>query len=463
MKKHIHLLPIATLASALAFAEASGPWTDPAARSADSTGATLYYFRSQGAILCREVEEDVWTDQRISGALARVKPVWVDASQSENRTLVESLGVYVVPTTVLVDGEREVGRVKLSTSREDYLDLLARAGIVSPSEFRRTAPTPAPAAAAPTGAPAVLRAEVADPAGDSPDAAFDIVALRVGNEGSNLLVHATLAGAPDETWGSGFNIFVDVDGSSTTGFSHDLFSGADYLLQGAGVMRFGGSEPRAWLWNGVGAGTISFARSSVSIRVPHAMLGIDASTPVRIVANTQDKGWQSLDWAPASGYLEAGGPGASPAAAGAPAGSDPRGDAGRGLDLVGAAVRSGAEGISIAISFDEPSAHSERAQVFFDTDANPATGFSGPVGSGADWLLEGANLHRYAAAQGNAWTWTQVATVASKKEGATWQVTIPSSHASPFVAGKAQYWIQSIDETWSSADRMPDAGAMTLH
>jgi len=459
MKKHT-LLPLA-----LAFAAASHAqtWNQPSPTGVAPAGTTLYYFRNQGAVLCREVEEDVWTDQRITGALARVQPVWVDASKSENRALVESLGIYVVPTTVLVEGEREVGRVKLSTSREDYLALLASAGLVSPSEYRAATPTPPPTPGTASAAP-VLRAETADAPGDVAQPAFDLVALRVGNEGGNLLIHATVGGAPDESWASGLNIFIDADRSETTGYAHDLFAGADVLIQGTGVLRFGGSEPRAWLWNGAGAASVTFSKSAVAVRIPFAMLGISPDTPIRVLANTQDKSWQSLDWAPSRGFLEV--PAAKPVTA-APVApqatpADTRGDALAGFDIATASVTLGPEGLVAVVEYAGTPKFPEHVQFLFDVDGDPSTGFSSTSGTGADWLLEGASMHKYAAPQGTAWTWTQVSMGEGAKTANGWRVAIPAADAAMLVPGRTTYWVQSIDDTWNSADRMPDKGTLPL-
>ena len=65
-------------------------------------------------------------------------------------------------------------------------------------------------------------------------------------------------------------------------------------------------------------------------------------------------------------------------------------------------------------------------QVFIDTDDDPSTGYKITGSMGAEFLLEGPNLRRYAGLGAN-WKWDTLAVTGSATDGAYSEIAIPRS------------------------------------
>ena len=74
------------------------------------------------------------------------------------------------------------------------------------------------------------------------------------------------------TLSSGFSVYIDTDGNSSTGFSMNFPIGADYLLQGDQLYQHSGGGTD-WNWSLVGTATASGAGDSIELVLPRSLLG----------------------------------------------------------------------------------------------------------------------------------------------------------------------------------------------
>ncbi len=124
--------------------------------------------------------------------------------------------------------------------------------------------TPAASCATAKAAPTTLVATAVTPA-----AGNGISGARAANDASTVQYAFAFTGAP-----AYWRVYVDTDGSGTTGFPTNGGVGAEYLLEGSGVYRYVGP---GWNWTSVGSATFSTTGGTASWSVARALLGETAA------------------------------------------------------------------------------------------------------------------------------------------------------------------------------------------
>lgn len=276
-------------------------WQSPPANSpASTTGRAVYYFRSEGTVLCREVEEDVWSDARVRAALDSKSAYRVDVDDPSMNALLRRHKVFLVPTVVVVENGNEVGRLVRNASREEYLRLLT----AKPGTFTATR-TPAPG---PTSGPGQSDAidprmvSAGDDTGDVAQPSLDITSVSAKVDATALTIRLGLAGPPIERLGA-YNVFIDYDGDSSTGYTMGQLVGIDYLAQGRQLNKFQGATSSEWNWAELRIIELTPASRSCTFVLPIKSQTVADFQKARIFAQTQDEQWATVDEAPSLGPL----------------------------------------------------------------------------------------------------------------------------------------------------------------
>lgn len=455
------ILSIAILAISLATANATAlgqvDWKDATRLQKESDGKSVYYIRSENVILCREVEEDVWTDPRIWQATKDATPVWVEASVPDNRSLIHNLQVHIVPTLIVRQNGTEVARLERSTDREEYLAALTGQ------------PTGSPPKAAPDSQPwnPVVESDTADDS--SGGTALDITSLLAGWEKDQFRVTLELAGQPNMDWPAGYNIFLETDNNPDSGFRNENVQGADWLLQGRNLHEFTGKTRTEWAWTSVAEATSEAHSRSLHLRLPAAMLGVQPQRPLSVRAFTQNTSWQDVDWAPNHGMLKTGGKNSPVTISpdGQPVGtadtgtgtafSDTSNDAAPELDIVSALMKTDGDSLVIGITIRGTAAPGP-LHVFFDSDSNRSTGYGSESRQGAEFMIEGSNLYRHSGPKQVEWVWEPIMEVPFTQQGNTVFYRIPRSRVGAVRGEPMNVWFATTDQSWNVADFLPDSG-----
>lgn len=290
----LHLSALILLLGATA-PVAAGWKTPPADANVTGSDRTLYYFRTSGTVLCREVEEDVWTDRRISGEVDRMHAYRIDADDPAMAEYLRRFKVFLVPTVVVAEDGKEIARLVRNASREDHLALLAATpgnASVTGVSYKKTSTT---SGANPPTDPAM--ASVADAVGDAPSPDCDILAVAALIDPSALTIRLTLAGPPSSRLGA-YNLFIDYDGDPTTGYSVGRLEGVDYLVQGTQLNKFHGARSTEWVWSELRLVPVSTAGNTCTFVLPIKSSSLQDFRKTRIFAQTQDDQWATVDEAP---------------------------------------------------------------------------------------------------------------------------------------------------------------------
>ena len=445
------LAAIAVVVSAVSPSWGAGmKWLAPG-EAAKITGKAIYYFRQDQVALCMIAEEDVWTDQRVIAAAGAMPCVLIDLASDSATGLAREHGVLVVPTTLLVENGKEIGRLSRSTRPEEYVAL---------AEGKPIAATPMPAAPSTTTARVV---EAADPTGDGAPAPLDITMVKGAITAEGINLELTLAGPVNTSFAAAYNFFLDADQSEATGHAGAAFKGADFLVQGATVFRFNGKTQEEWGWEQIGAAKNNAAGNTVRVAIPASL--IPPSPAPFVYACSQNEQWTTIDWAPATARLSLAGVAAIAPVAAAPAApgaefKDAAGDGPGSEDLLGAAVSSSGDNLAIRLSFSAPPVV-ERQHVFIDADKVETTGYSDGVRNGADFMIEGNTLYRHKGGS-TGWDWNSLGAVEFKIEGNTGTYTVPRSRIGAKAGAAIKLWFTTTGADWAPADFLPDAGTVEL-
>jgi hypothetical protein len=465
MNRILHTVAVTLLAASASAAVAQVKWLKPEEVSRTSEGEVLYYFHRENVALCREVEEDVLSDTRIVEAVSRFHPVWVDATKDGSLQMATSLGVNTVPTMVITRNGEVVRRLARKSAREDYLAFLAGKPLAVTKVS--TGPT---AAGAQASAEAV--SSVADAASDCSTPSLNVTNLVV-SLGSSLHLDIQLQGDPDQTWYQSYNIFIDGDGNSSTGYNGARFAGADYMIQGANVHRFSGAKSEEWAWTSTGTGNMKADKNHLIVDIPLASIPNLRPATATIWVNTQNKQWASEDWAPDEApmaFKAADGPAATSAApAPAPdsppkpasmrAFADAKGDAAPPQDVTSLEIESRGGTLLVTIITAGPPALSSM-HVLLNADNKPTTGFGDASHAGADFMVEGANLYKHDDAGGTTWKWGTPSSIENAVVGNKVVYTIPRSRVGIEAGKPFSIWVATTDDKWNTADVNPDNGSI---
>ncbi len=89
----------------------------------------MVYLRAGWSVPSREMDRDLWQDDRVRRAVRSVVPLEVDVTEAtaQDDELVARLGVERVPAVILLDsGAQPLGRITGGSDAEAVLALLAQ-------------------------------------------------------------------------------------------------------------------------------------------------------------------------------------------------------------------------------------------------------------------------------------------------------------------------------------------------
>ncbi|HVV52914.1 MAG TPA: alkaline phosphatase family protein [Polyangia bacterium] len=218
-----------------------------------------------------------------------------------------------------------------------------------------------------------------------------------------------------------FRVYVDADQRAATGFAYAGI-GAEFLVENQTLYRYTGSGAD-WSWAAVQAVTFTNAGGKASWTVPRSALGETAPCggAADLVFDVDDAAapvvHQALapTAACAQGSGGSGGTGGSSSTS-ASAGGAP--DGGPTSGMAGLQISNDATTAEYAFDYAGAPAY---WRVYLDTDRAASTGFAAGAGVGADFLIEGGRVYRYA---GPGWSWTAIgsATFSATAGTARWSV-----------------------------------------
>ena len=132
-----------------------------------------------------------------------------------------------------------------------------------------------------------------------PTNAVDLLELFVGKDASDVYFAYRNDGPVDLNWT--YNLFIDVDRSTATGFS-TYGLGADYLLQGGHLWGHNGA-PGVWAWQYLGPVTTAVQGSGAELKVSLAALGSPGAFDFVFVGDNPSAGGDTVDLFPDAGVV----------------------------------------------------------------------------------------------------------------------------------------------------------------
>ncbi len=262
------------------------------------------------------------------------------------------------------------------------------------------------------------------------------------------------------SWGNG--IMLDTDLNTSTGFrgfSGELPTGVDYLLEADTIHRYTGSG-QDWMWEDAGEMTPVIAGNNTEIVIPQSVLGSPVAMDVFFSGNNVATGGDITDYYPDAAsnlsapvaqrsfrYNTSGDPITTPAPA--PNVIVVNGDLSEWDDSAALGADDAAEMASpnlidwqrllmtnndatlyIGYQNHGPATLSWGYQIYLDTDNDRSTGFNGfsdeyPIG--ADYVLEGDELNRYTGATNTEWSWESEGLIQIVVNGNSAEVAIARS------------------------------------
>lgn len=101
----------------------------------------------------------------------------------------------------------------------------------------------------------------------------------------------------------GWQAFLDTDNDSSTGYTQtNITTGADILIEGNRVYRFGGGD--SWNWIDIGPTTLSYNNSIAELSFSRSLLGAHDLVNVVFYGNNQPFGGNTIDSYPNAGNFE---------------------------------------------------------------------------------------------------------------------------------------------------------------
>lgn len=158
-----------------------------------------------------------------------------------------------------------------------------------------SAPTAGTAPPAQESGPKIV---VSDATGDAGEPATDIVAAQATFAGDVIHFDIQTAAKPDPTK---VYIFIDADGSPATGFGSAERSGADFMIEGTKLYRFGGAQASDWRWTELGTLEQKPSGNWIRVSVSRSRVGISQDKPASVWFMTSDASWAPKDFAPDRG------------------------------------------------------------------------------------------------------------------------------------------------------------------
>ena len=261
--------------------------------------------------------------------------------------------------------------------------------------------------------------------------------------------------------GEAYNLYLDVDGDGVTGYrgsSGNFPIGADYLLQGATLYQYTGTNGTDWSWSEVGIATWAVGGSNVEFSLPRAWLNNPYPSLVRLffLGDNTAYGGSAEDLYPANALTASTGGGycvyrvtevSNPVAAGAIVVNGTLSDwssltsfgqqsqavtitSSNKVDLAQIWLANDPTNLYVAYQNYGPTTNGLNAayNLYFDVDDNRTTGFSGGANNfpiGAEYLLQGATLYHFTGTSGTDWSWSSVGVATYATSGSNVELSLP--------------------------------------
>lgn len=152
----------------------------------------------------------------------------------------------------------------------------------------------------------------------------------------------------------------------------------------------------------------------------------------------------------------------SSTAQGQQCGDDPQGDASGALDVVQVCAQEVGPNLEIRITCAEAPQQNQLASynIFIDTDGNEDTGLKTGLGAGADRLVQGAFVYKFAGANTSEWKWDRSGSATVEIQGKTIVTKVAKVALNP--TAPLRLWIGTQKPDFSPADWAPQSGALAL-
>ncbi|HUJ09498.1 MAG TPA: fibronectin type III domain-containing protein [Verrucomicrobiae bacterium] len=289
---------------------------------------------------------------------------------------------------------------------------------------------------------------------------LDLAQIWMAHDVTNFYVayqnYAAIA-SNDLNWA--YNLYLDVDGKSSTGFlgGDGTFPiGADYLLQGATIYQYTGTNGTDWSWSPVGVATWAAAESNVEFSFPRAWIANPSLVRLFFLGDNSPYGGSAMDLYPDNALSTNGGGGyfayrsaeiSNPVASGTiaingsladwslltsfgmqptaftPSTTNP-------VDLTQVWLAHSPTNLYVAYLNGGTITNGLNGayNLYLDVDGNRSTGFRGggdnfPIG--AEYLLQGATLYQYTGATGTDWSWNSVGVATWATSGSNAELSLP--------------------------------------
>ena len=287
--------------------------------------------------------------------------------------------------------------------------------------------------------------------------------------------------------GYAYNLYLDVDGESSTGYrggSGNFPIGADYLLQGATLYQYTGTNGTDWSWSSVGMATWAVGGSNVEFSLPRAWLGNPSLVRLFFLGDNTAYGGSAQDLYPVNALDASAGGGyrayrvaevSNPVAAGTIVVNGTLSDwssltsfgkqsqaftisSGNKVDLAQVWLAHDPTNLYMAYQNYGPTTNGLNGayNLYLDADDNRTTGFRGGANNfpiGAEYLLQGATLYRYTGTTGTDWSWSSVGVATYATSGSNVELSLPRA----WIGNPEVFKIFFLDDNQSTGGTLEDA------
>ena len=237
-----------------------------------------------------------------------------------------------------------------------------------------------------------------------------------------------------------YGVLLDINSVKTTGYrgaASEYALGADYLVEGATIYKYAGGGTN-WAWTTVGTAAYAIAGDRLEMRIAGSTIGMTGTSKIKIMAVGKNDGTYDFACDDKAGFAYPRDPivvdGAfTDWAAVTPVGTDATGDVSPGDIVDWLDLRALGQNGTLYLSYTTAKPvdllnNGSRYDVLIDADNNDRSGYTNiPAGIGAEFLIEGATLFKYAG-DGASWQWTPVTRVSAAAAANRLELAVAASH-----------------------------------
>ncbi len=253
--------------------------------------------------------------------------------------------------------------------------------------------------------------------------------------------------------GSNSQVYLDVDGSTSTGYTCSAFSGMDYMIE-SGKLYSHPDNSNSWSWTGLGSTGITVVNngSVYEAKIAKSLLA-GLGSEIGIGFKDINSSWSSVCSLYGMGTIKASSIEVS---------VDGSASEWSGVDAV--ATASGQTATSLKVYDDseyiyvcvQGSGLGTNGQLYIDADASASTGYKDSVwtGAGMDYMIESGKLYSHPD-NSNAWSWTGKGSsgVTVGKNADVWEYRI-SKAALDNLGSSVGLGFKDINSSWSCVCRI---------